>query len=60
MTGYIPFVLQTDVEQELALAQQVLTELLGSEEVPDRVSNNLTIMVFGFNQLLVSVSNKAC
>ncbi len=32
------------------MAQQVLTEFLGSEEAPDRVSNNLTIMVFGFNQ----------
>ena len=45
MTGYIPFVLQTDVEQEIAVAQQVLTELLGSEQLPDRVNNNLTIMV---------------
>jgi hypothetical protein len=52
MTGYIPFVLQTDVEQELIVAQQMLTELLGSEQLPDRVNNNLTIMVFGFKQFM--------
>ena len=52
MTGYIPFVLQTDVEQELIVAQQLLTELLGSEQLPDRVNNNLTIMVFGFKQFM--------
>ena len=52
IAGYVPFVLQTDVKQELTVAQQMLAEFLGSEEVPDRVNNNLTIMIFGFNQFI--------
>jgi hypothetical protein len=52
IAGYVPFVLQTDINQQLTLAKQTLSEFLGTEEVPDRVNNNLTIMIFGFNQFI--------
>lgn len=47
---YIPFVLATDFETELARAEEETARILGDKELPERVRRNLVVMVFGIQQ----------
>ncbi|MDP6599581.1 MAG: hypothetical protein QGI86_27570, partial [Candidatus Poribacteria bacterium] len=52
ISGYIPFVLSTPMEKQLQETELVAVDLLNLGPMPDRVRNNLMIMIFGFNQFI--------
>jgi hypothetical protein len=49
---YISFVLATDVDARLKETELMVVDLLGGEDLPDRVCNNLKVMIFGFRQFI--------
>ena len=49
---YISFVLATDVSAQLKETELMAVDLLGGEDLPDRVCNNLKVMIFGFRQFI--------
>lgn len=50
---FIPFALRTDFEKELNQAEVLGADLLDDmNTLPDRIRNNLTVLIFGFNQFI--------
>ena len=49
---YTSFVLSTDVSAQLRATELMAVDLLGGEDLPDRVCNNLKMLPFGFNQFI--------
>ena len=52
ISAYVPFVLATEVEAQIKETELMALDLIDGDDLPDRVHNNLKVMLFGFNQFL--------